>query len=104
MKVTLSDILIIDEFLSAGDASFKGKIFEKFNKICQSGKTILIVSHDIGFIENFCDRAFIINKGKIVFSGKTHETSNNYRILVTTKNYKILNIQIILNSFLWMKA
>ena len=49
----ISDILIIDEFLSAGDASFKGKISEKFNKICKSGKTILIVSHDIGFIENF---------------------------------------------------
>ena len=84
----MSDILIIDEFLSAGDASFRGKISEKFNQICESGKTILIVSHDIGFIENFCDRAFIIDKGRIVFSGKTHETSNNYRILVTTKNFK----------------
>ncbi len=84
----ISDIIIIDEFLSAGDASFKGKISEKFNKICKSGKTILIVSHDIGFIENFCDRAFIIDKGKIIFSGKTRETSDKYRIFVTTKNFK----------------
>ncbi len=86
----MSDILIIDEFLSAGDASFKSKLFEKFNQVCKSGKTILIVSHDIGFIENYCSRAFIIDKGRIIFSGKTSEVSNKYRSFVTTKNFKTL--------------
>jgi ABC-type polysaccharide/polyol phosphate transport system ATPase subunit len=57
------DILLIDEALSVGDARFKRKSFEKMRELCGQDRTILLVSHALGSIEELCDSALWIHKG-----------------------------------------
>ena len=59
------DVLLVDEVLAVGDASFQQKCIDKIRKFQQAGKTIIIVSHDLGMIEKVCDRAILLNKGVI---------------------------------------
>src|SRR5438270_14096316 len=58
------DILVIDEILAVGDASFKEKCYDRLRSFRERGKTIVIVSHDAGMIAGFCDRVLLINKGE----------------------------------------
>lgn len=58
-----ADILLVDEILAVGDASFQAKCFNKMQEIKSEGKTIVIVSHDTGSIERLCDRAVWIDEG-----------------------------------------
>lgn len=60
-----ADILLIDEILAVGDASFQAKCFNRLKKLKADGTTIVIVSHALGQIEQFCDRAIWIDKGEI---------------------------------------
>lgn len=77
------DILIVDEALSVGDAFFQAKCYKKMDELKRSGKTILFVSHDMGSIIKYCDRAVIIDHGKKIKEGPAEEMVNIYkRILV----------------------
>ena len=60
------DILIIDEILGAGDAYFSGKSAHRMEKLAYSGCTLLLVSHSLQQILQFCDKAIWIEKGRIV--------------------------------------
>ena len=60
-----ADILLIDEILSVGDASFQSKCFNKLREIKKSGTTIIIVSHALSQIEQLCDRSIWICDGRI---------------------------------------
>lgn len=72
------DILILDEVLSVGDESFKKKCQKRMNQFWQSHVTIIVVSHSMEFIENSCDKVMIMNKGKILKSGKSKNIVNFY--------------------------
>ncbi len=63
------DILIIDEALAVGDIYFQQKCFEKLRKLKDRGATILFVSHDAGAVYQLCDRAILLNKGKLLLDG-----------------------------------
>lgn len=65
------DILIVDEILSVGDVGFQVKCMEKFNDFKKKGKTILYVSHGLGTVKKFCDRAIWLQKGKVVDDGNS---------------------------------
>ncbi|MEA2136964.1 MAG: type transport system ATP-binding protein, partial [Solirubrobacteraceae bacterium] len=52
-----AEILLIDEVLAVGDAAFQQKCFEEFARIRRSGATVLLVTHDMGAVQRFCDRA-----------------------------------------------
>src|SRR4029077_6421015 len=56
-----TDLLIMDEVLAVGDASFQEKCFETFNSYKREGKTIVLVSHDLGSLEEYCDRVILLN-------------------------------------------
>lgn len=60
-----SDIMLVDEILSVGDAAFSAKASEHFKKMATSGKTVIFVSHNIGFIESMCNRVIWIENGKM---------------------------------------
>ncbi|MDE6592819.1 MAG: ABC transporter ATP-binding protein [Oscillospiraceae bacterium] len=60
-----ADVLLIDEILSVGDANFQEKCHAKLDELKKRGVTIAIVSHDLGTIRNFCDKAIWINNGVV---------------------------------------
>ena len=64
------DILIVDEVLAVGDESFRRKCYLKMEKFFNSGKTVIYVSHNLGSINEICNRAILLNKGNIVFDGE----------------------------------
>ena len=77
------EILIVDEALSVGDVFFQSKCYHKFEDFKKMGKTILFVSHDLGSITKYCDRAILLNKGHKLFEGTPKEAVDLYkRVLV----------------------
>jgi ABC-type polysaccharide/polyol phosphate transport system ATPase subunit len=73
-----ADILLIDEVLAVGDASFQQKCFDVFNRLREEGKTILFVTHDMGAVERFCHRAMLLERGELVAIGEPHKTAAHY--------------------------
>ena len=65
------DILIVDEILSVGDVKFQVKCMEKFKEFKEKGKTILYVSHGLGTVKKFCDRAIWLERGQIKDDGNS---------------------------------
>lgn len=77
------EILIVDEALSVGDVFFQAKCYHKFEEFKKMGKTIVFVSHDLGSISKYCDRVFLLNKGKLLGEGAPREMIDAYkRVLV----------------------
>jgi len=64
-----ADILLVDEVLAVGDASFQQKCLEVFRKLKKEGKTIVFVSHALGIIEDFADRVLFLKNGNVGFIG-----------------------------------
>lgn len=73
------DILVVDEALSVGDASFKQKCKDKINEIIESGTTVLYVSHNAASVTEICDRAIYLRKGKLIYDGNVEEAFNIYQ-------------------------
>lgn len=63
------DVLLVDEILSVGDAPFREKCRRKIRELIREGKTMIVVSHDIGTVRDLCDRGIVLSKGKLVFDG-----------------------------------
>jgi ABC-2 type transport system ATP-binding protein len=61
-----SDILLMDEVLAVGDADFQKKCFNVFRRLKKEGRTIILVTHDMGNVEKFCDRVLVVDKGAIL--------------------------------------
>ncbi len=73
-----ADILLIDEVLAVGDAAFQQKCFDEFARIREDGRTVLLVTHDMGAVQRFCDRAMLLDNGKIVELGDPEHVGNRY--------------------------
>jgi teichoic acid transport system ATP-binding protein len=76
------EILIVDEALSVGDVFFQAKCYNKFEEFKKLGKTILFVSHDLSSIAKYCDRAILLNKGRIKDEGKPQDMIDLYKKLM----------------------
>jgi ABC-type polysaccharide/polyol phosphate transport system ATPase subunit len=61
-----ADILLIDEVLAVGDAAFQKKCFDEFRRLKAAGRTIVFVTHDMAAVERFCDRAMLLERGRVV--------------------------------------
>lgn len=70
------DILILDEILAVGDIAFQAKCFDRLRTFRESGKTILLVSHSPQQINDFCDRAILMDNGQLALEGKPDEVVN----------------------------
>jgi ABC-type polysaccharide/polyol phosphate transport system ATPase subunit len=73
-----ADVLLIDEVLAVGDAAFQQKCYDEFERIRASGRTVLLVTHDMNAVRRFCDRAMLIEQGKVVASGDPETVGNRY--------------------------
>src|SRR6185369_6630804 len=73
-----ADILIVDEVLAVGDASFQRKCLKKMEDIGQHGRTVLFVSHNLASITRLCSRAILLEKGHVERDGAAHEVVRFY--------------------------
>jgi lipopolysaccharide transport system ATP-binding protein len=80
------DILIVDEVLSVGDAKFQHKCFLTFKRFLDAGKTVVIVSHDVGTLLRLCDSGIVLEGGEIHFSGVISQATNCYQELLFGKD------------------
>jgi ABC-type polysaccharide/polyol phosphate transport system ATPase subunit len=69
-------ILLIDEILAVGDASFQFKCFERLRALQQSGASIVMVSHSMHMIRQMCERAILIRHGRLEYDGDIEHTIN----------------------------
>ncbi len=72
------DILLLDEALSAGDAAFKEKSFERMRELCKEARTIIIVSHALQTVIDLCDTAIWMHKGNMLQKGKPEGLVEDY--------------------------
>ncbi len=76
-----ADILLIDEVLAVGDASFQQKCHETLAQRRSEGKTILFVTHDMNTVEQVCDRALLLERGKLVDLAEPRSIARQYNAL-----------------------
>jgi lipopolysaccharide transport system ATP-binding protein len=73
------DILIVDEVLAVGDLRFQNQCIKQMQKIANSGKTVLFVSHQMTTVENLCKSTFLLNEGEIINHGPSAKVIASYR-------------------------
>ncbi len=73
-----SDILLLDEVLAVGDAAFQKKCFNYFRELKKNKKTVVFISHDMNSIREYCDRAAMIENGKIISVGNSDKIAQQY--------------------------
>ena len=67
------DVLIIDEVLSTGDAVFRAKSKQRIVELTKSAKGIVLVTHDMAWVTEFCNRAMLIDRGHVILEGAPEE-------------------------------
>jgi len=76
------DMLLVDEVLAVGDEYFQHKCYAKIAEFRGAGKTIVLVSHDIGLIQRLCDRAIWLDEGRVAASGTVRDVATAYHLEV----------------------
>ncbi|MEO2107507.1 MAG: polysaccharide ABC transporter ATP-binding protein [Actinomycetota bacterium] len=73
------DILLVDEVLAVGDQTFQERSLSRMQAFADAGKTVVLVSHDLGSIESLCDRVILLEAGKVVFDGPSAQALAEYQ-------------------------
>ena len=73
------DILLLDEVIGAGDASFMVKVKKRLAYLIQQSKILMLASHDFNSLESLCQRGIVLHQGKIVFDGTITESIKEYK-------------------------
>jgi lipopolysaccharide transport system ATP-binding protein len=82
------DILLIDEALAVGDAYFQQKCIRKLRQFQENKKTILFVSHDPSAVKTLCQRAILLNEGKLLKGGPPDKVLDFYQGLLLKKMHR----------------
>ena len=83
-----ASVLVVDEALAVGDIAFQHKCFHRIKELRNRGATILLASHDLGAIVEFCDRAFVLDYGKSVIDGYAIDAVNQFKQLLSSGSSK----------------
>jgi len=73
-----SDIMLVDEVLSVGDAAFQQKCKTRIRELVLEGRTVLFVSHDTDSVRELCDAAIVLHEGRLLFDGSTTDAAAFY--------------------------
>jgi lipopolysaccharide transport system ATP-binding protein len=79
------DVLIVDEALSVGDAYFQHKSFDRIRQFRKEGTTLLLVSHDKQAIQSVCDRAILLDGGRLAKEGRPEEIMDYYNAMIAER-------------------
>ena len=88
------DVLIVDEALSVGDAYFQHKSFDRIREFGKRGTTLLIVSHDKAAIQAICDRAILLNSGKLAMEGEPEAVMDYYNAMLAERENQTVRQQV----------
>jgi ABC-2 type transport system ATP-binding protein len=80
-----SDILLIDEVLAVGDEEFQKKCLSIFEKYKADNRTVILVTHDMAVVEKYCDRAVLVDSGKIIQEGEPRRIAHQYSKMNTDR-------------------
>jgi lipopolysaccharide transport system ATP-binding protein len=86
------DILIVDEALSVGDAYFQHKSFDRIRRFRQQGTTLLLVSHDKQAIQSVCDRALLLDGGRLAREGSPEEIMDYYNAMIAERENQTVRL------------
>lgn len=86
------DILIVDEALSVGDAYFQHKSFDRIRQFRKEGTTLLLVSHDKQAIQSVCDRAILLDGGRLAREGKPEEIMDYYNAMIAERENETVRL------------
>jgi len=92
------DILIVDEALSVGDAYFQHKSFERIRQFRRQGTTLLLVSHDKQAIQSVCDRALLLDGGRLAREGAPEEIMDYYNAMIAERENDNMRATVRLNQ------
>jgi lipopolysaccharide transport system ATP-binding protein len=84
------DVLIIDEALSVGDAYFQHKSFERIRAFRELGTTLILVSHDKAALQSICDRAILLDGGRLVQDGDPESVLDYYNALLAAQEGEVI--------------
>src|SRR6202047_2381065 len=73
------DVLLLDEVLAVGDAAFEAKCLERIAELRKKGRTIVFISHDLAAVYRLCDRAILMDHGRVVADGPPREIIDEYQ-------------------------
>ena len=88
------DILIVDEALSVGDERFQRKCFSRIERIREEGASILFVSHSAETIIELCDRALLLDKGRLIYEGNPKTPGFYQKLLYASETMKPIIVKI----------
>jgi ABC-type polysaccharide/polyol phosphate transport system ATPase subunit len=77
-----ADLLLMDEVLAVGDARFQEKCFDVFADYKRQGRTVVLVSHDLGALNLYCDRVLLMQRGEVIADGAASAVTAQYRRIV----------------------
>jgi lipopolysaccharide transport system ATP-binding protein len=80
-----TDIMLVDEVLAVGDMSFQQKCLGKMGQVASTGRTVLFVSHNMSAIESLCQKAAVLEAGRLAFFGDTGAALRHYSHTATHK-------------------
>lgn len=80
------DVLLLDEVLAVGDQAFQQKCYDYFGQLKNTGKTVILVTHSMNAVEQFCSRALLLEGGRVKAIGTNMEISEEYKKLFMSKN------------------
>lgn len=89
------DVLIVDEALSVGDAYFQHKSFDRIREFRKQGTTLLIVAHDKAAIQAICDRAILLNAGRLEMEGPPEAVMDYYNALLADRQNQEVRQQVL---------
>jgi lipopolysaccharide transport system ATP-binding protein len=72
------DILLVDEAIAVGDASFQHRCVERMSELVREGRTLVFVSHDMAAVEALCQRAILLRKGRVEADGRARDVVRGY--------------------------
>lgn len=73
-----ADVLLFDEVIATGDLAFQRKCFDRFAQLRAEGRTLVLVSHDMGMVQSMCDRALLLERGTLVLDGDAEAVAERY--------------------------
>lgn len=86
------DILLVDEVLAVGDASFRQKCIERIKTLLNNGTSLIFVSHDMGLVRAVCERAIHIEQGKVQHVGSSGEIIDIYNQVLDRRRIEKMNL------------